>query len=315
MRITTGNIPQRIYRKVQIVLRDIARKKLRKQVAFTPPSPPANKDISFSPHALACHRDILLTVSSCKALNLAASTPLPWIFHDDGSLTPNDCRLLKHQFPGCRVILRTESDAAYASSFTRYKQLTLLRRRHLMLLKLADLFVYSSRERILYCDSDILFFKRPTFLLSCLEGSGQVNYFNKDIATCYVASPSVVRKLTGVEPPERINAGLSVLNRPDISLDKIDAVLSSLDARRYDAWSYYNHLIEQTAVAVLTAASGNGCQHLPEEYDVRFDSPLAQVTTRHYVGKIRHQYELEGLRYLINNVSFLERWSDFTQSR
>lgn len=305
----------RIYRKIRRVFRDLRRQRLRTKIATTAPSPPANRNVPFSPHALVCHRDVLLSVCSAKSLNLAMGEALPWIFHDDGSVTQGDTEMLLRQFPGCKLIKRHESDLFYEGIKASCAPLPDLRRKHFMLLKVADLSAFSDRDRILYVDSDILFFRHPTFLVEKLRDPGSGNFFNRDIDTAYIAPPKTIHELTGIVPPARINAGLSVLNRPDISISKIAKLLSMLDVRKRTHWSFYDHLIEQTVVALLAADSPSGAHLLPHEYDVCFDRPLEGAVSRHYVGAIRHLFELEGLRYLTEKLSFIERWQEFSETK
>jgi len=256
---------------------------------------------------LVCHRDLFLAICSAKALNLALGEALPWVFHDDGSLKKADGFLLRGQFPGCRLIERAEADASFAS----LPEVAVMRRKHFMLLKLADLSRFAERERILYVDSDILFFRRPDYLLSVLEGDNNRNYFNRDINSCYVAEPEVLRERTGIVPPDRVNGGLSALNRNDISTDKIADLLPRLEIKSGND-VYFSHLIEQTAVSLLAASSPGGWAHLPPEYDVMLEKPVVGAVCKHYVGVIREQYEMEGLMYLLRDMNFLSRWKAFS---
>lgn len=305
---------QRVWGKIRKTIRNLVRQRLRNQVAFSPPSPVAERGLPFSPHTLVCHQDILLAICSSKALNLAMERALPWVFHDDGSLTSEDIKMLSCHFPGSRIVERKESDLFYKATenipFVRR-----LRKMHVMLLKLGDLHVYSPTNKILYVDSDVLFLKKPDFLLARLFDDCAGNYFNKDIASAYITDSQTIKSLTGVQPPERINAGLSILKKDDIALDKIEGILIKLNSNLRNDWNYYGHLIEQSVVAVLAAQSQGGAFHLPHEYDVSLDKEVSTAACKHYVGVIRDLYELEGLKFLIEKKEFLQRWSDFVIRR
>lgn len=310
---TTKNPAYRIYRKVRRILRDRTRKRLRAQFAFTAPSPAANRALPFSPHGLVCRQDVLLSICSAKSLNLAMGEALPWIFHEDGSLTRDDAELLLHHFPGSKVILRSEADTYFEKLKGSYPLLHDLRKKHVMLLKLADLSAFSDRERILYVDSDILFFQPPSFIMEKLRQPESGNFFNRDIDSAYIVAPKIIKELTGIDPPARINAGLSILNRDDIALPKISDMLNRLDPGKRSDWVHYGHLIEQTVVSLLTASSPTGARHLPTEYDVCLDRPVKGAISRHYVGVIRHLFEIEGLNFLLEDLSFMERWERFAK--
>jgi hypothetical protein len=262
---------------------------------------------------LVCHHDALMAVCSAKCLNLAMDIPLPWVFHDDGSLTAADRTLFFTQFPGCVVVDRPTSDARCEELAEEFPTLPGLRQKYVMLVKLLDLYLFSDRPRILYVDSDVLFIRHPEFLLERLRASDGPNFFNRDIWTNYVASIETIATLTGVELPERLNAGLSVLHREDILPARVAEVLAQLDFSLRTDWTYYyGHMLEQTVVAVVTASGRHGVKHLPVEYDLTIDGGgLDSIVTRHYVGVIRDQYECEGLRFLTERSSFHKRWKSF----
>lgn len=253
-------------------------------------------------------------ICSAKSLNLALNLALPWVFHDDGTLSTHDCQLLALHFPRCRLIKRTDADLAFEGVKAQFPELYELRAKHVLLLKVADLYMFSEKKRLLFVDSDVLCIKKPGFILSKLQEEG-VNYFNKDVATAYVNSPEVLFELVGVSPFEQVNSGLSILNRSDLSMDRIAATLSGIHSSKRSDWNSYNHLIEQTTIAILATKSAFGVEHLPCEYDVSLEAPIKGFTCRHFVGVIRHLYELQGLRYLIQQMSFFERWQEFSSQR
>lgn len=302
---------RRIYRKVNKVVRQIHRRQLRRRVALAAPCRRANQQVPFSPHCLTSHDDMLMAICSAKSLNLAIDEALPWVFHDDGSLTAADKQLLLLQFPGCHLIERARADEFFGSgNASHLKSLAGARQRHTLLLKLTDVQVFARHERILYVDSDVLFFRRPVGLLDALA-NGKCNYFTKDVHTAYVAPLKIVEEITGVRPPERVNSGILVLTRADIALEKVAHEFLKVDRAKRPEWTLYNHLIEQTLVAILTTASSNGADHLPQEYDLRLERGVQGAICRHYVGVIRESFELEGLRTLVTEMEFLNRWRRF----
>lgn len=302
----------RVYRKINKVVREMNRRRLRRSVALTAPSPYAKQEVPFSPHCLTCHDDLLMAVCSAKSLNLAVEEALPWVFHDDGSLTPEDKQLLVFQFPGCHLIDRAKADEFFTNDKAPHLvSLAQARQKSSKLLKLADVYVFARHDRILYVDSDILFFKRPDALMDVLE-NGTGNYFTKDINTAYIARPEMLKELTGVRPLDCVNTGILVLNRADIALDKITHMLMKLDITKRSDWVAYDHLIEQTLVAILTNVTASGASHLPREYDLCLERDPRGAVCRHYVGKIRDWFELEGLRALLSERAFLDRWRRFS---
>jgi hypothetical protein len=298
----------RVICKINKLIQENRRRQLRRRVALTAPSPEADLKVTYSPHCLTCHQDLLMTICSAKSLNLAIDKALPWVFHDDGSLTMADKHLLLSQFPGCFLICRSEADTFFERP--DLKIIGRARKKSALLLKLADLHVFARRNRILYVDSDILFFKRPDALLRAIENENG-SHFTKDIKTAYIAPIEILERLTGVRPLDRINSGIFVLSRSDITLDKIVQMLPKIDREVRDDWTSYNHLVEQTLFAILATAGESGVTHLPAEYDLCLERGLREAVCRHYVGVIREFFELEGLQTLLNELDFLARWHEF----
>jgi hypothetical protein len=243
---------------------------------------------------------------------LVAEQGLPWVFHDDGSLTAADKRLLLAQFPGCHLVERARADDFFTAP--QLVHVARARAKIPLLLKLADLHAFARHDRILYVDSDVLFFKRPEALFTVLEHEER-NYFSKDITTAYIAPLETLEKVTGVRPFDRVNSGIFVVNRTDIALAKLAHTLSMLDAIEPSNGMLYRHLIEQTLFAILTTDSANGVAHLPAEYDLCLDRGLHGAVCRHYVGVIREFFELEGLHALLREREFLTRWKKLTLSQ
>lgn len=302
---------QRIANKVSRMVRNTRRRRLLQSIAYTPPCPPAITDVDFSPHCLTGHNHLLMATCAAKSLNLACQTALPWTFHEDGSLTQKDKKFLLSHFPGCRLIERSEADDFFEneglSEITRAREVSVL------LVKLADLYAFARHDRILYVDSDVLFFNKPEALLSAIhEKKG--NYFTKDIDTAYVANIDTLEQVTGVRPLERVNTGIFVVNRSDIDLNMTEKMFTRIDTADRSRWSApYEHLIEQTLYAILATSSSAEVSHLPEEYDLYLEQGLRGNASRHYVGGIRELFELEGLQALIKENDFCSRWQQFVE--
>jgi hypothetical protein len=297
----------RAVHKINKTARQIKRWRLRRRVALTRPSPQANVRVRFSPHCLTSHDHLLLAICSAKSLNLAMEEPLPWVFHDDGSLTRDDGRLLCDSFPGCRLVERSVADQAFLAEDLRV--LGQARQKSVLLLKLADLRLFARCERVLYVDSDIVFFSRPDALIRAIADN--TNYFTRDIATAYVATLETLETITGIRPLERVNSGIFVINRSDIGLDVLAERLSQLNVVSGTNAILYNHLIEQTLVSLMATASAAGAAHLPPEYDLYLGRGLQNAVCRHYVGVIRELFELEGLDALLTAGDFVARWERF----
>ena len=95
------------------------------------------------------------------------------------------------------------------------------------------------------------------------------------------------------------------------ALGKIAAALTAIDLVEQERVTHHDHLIEQTLVAILMTSGASGAAHLPPEYDLYLEKGLQGDVCRHYVGGIRHLFELEGLRTLLVDLNFETRWRRF----
>ncbi len=220
----SSNTPlfSRIYRKISREIGHVQRRRIAARLLASRPSAQADHTVPFSVHSLVCKRDVGMAICSAKSLNLACNRALPWFFHDDGSLGREEVKLLQDHFPGCTVLTREYTDQEMSKVLVDYPLLRETRRKYVMMLKLADLVFFAPRERILYVDSDILFFTNPTQLLE----AGRRNLFNRDIQSCYLYPPPELRAYTGIPVLERINAGLSSIWKEYFEISKMEQVLA-----------------------------------------------------------------------------------------
>ncbi len=303
-----SGIIKRGYRKIVREILKVRRKGIARRVLATRPSPPAAQGLPFTVHSLLCRRDLVMGICSAKSLNLAAGVALPWVFHDDGSLRSGDVALLAHHFPGSRVVTRAEADRQLAQHLAPYPETARARQQYVMMLKLVDLYYFSDRERVLYVDSDILFFKNPAQLLDHRAGHA----FNRDFQSHYLYPEPDLRRFTGIDVKGSINAGLSSLDRSNLHPAGVEALLRAIPLRE----GLIYHRIEQTLVALLASSpQSRGVDYLAAPYDVSLTKPVPGAVCKHYVGAIRAQFELEGLRFLLNEMNFTGRWEAFAAGR
>jgi hypothetical protein len=287
------------------------RKQIASRLFALPPSPPVDPLTPFTVHMLVCRRDVVMAACTARAANLAFGTALPWVFHDDGSLRDEDEAVFQAQLPGSKVVRRPEADRVARERLAAYPEILKYRQHQIMALKLVDVRVWGRGARLAYIDSDVLFFRRPDFILEALRGERPKNYFNKDIADAYVRPAGDIAREVGVRPFDRLNAGLWVLHEEVIDLDTIEGWLKHPAFARH----LYDYTLDQTFISMLASSSAHGVEHLPAAYDVAFRKEVGTSVNKHYIGRIRHGYELEGVSYLLEACDFERRWQAFAAER
>ncbi len=302
---------KRVYYKfLRKFIQNPKRKRISSKVHKLSPSPQADLSNSFSVHTLTCKRDLEMGIWSAKSFNLVCGNAFEWVFHEDGSLDDRDCQLLEKHFPGCKVIRYADSIEHAKKEFSNHKNILKYREKLKLMLKLLDISKWSKGQRILFIDTDVLFFKKPDLLLDLVNDENGKNMFNKDVDYAYIFSIDTLEKVMSKKLPEKINSGLFVIDKDIFDFDKIEKWFEELPMDE----PFIIHRLEQSLIAMSAADSEIGVEHLPDEYDVQYHKDVSQSICKHYVGRIRHGFEIEGLQYLLNSTDFISKWEEFAKN-
>jgi hypothetical protein len=245
-------------------------------------------------HVLTSAGDWLNLLWSLKSFYRYSGRDWPLCIHDDGTLSAEASRSLRAAFPGARLVSRPEADGRVQPLLADFPRSQAFRATNPLAPKVFDFHAFLEAERMMIFDSDILFFARPTALLSTVESAAE-NSLNKDWRAGYTIEPATASGLSFPMPP-LINSGLGLIHRGSLRLDWIEEFLALPGVLSHP------HQIEQTLIALCSARFGFSM--LPAEYDV-YTGPLrAGVPCRHYAGPTRHLMYGEGIR-LLSRQGFL----------
>ena len=289
----TGRIALRILNETRFILR----RRLRKKVMHRLPVY-SNLDISAPAiHMLICKRDFEMAIISAMILNCLKGKAHPFIFHDDGSIDDKTEELLNQFLPCSQLIRRVQADKIVKEKLSNYPNISAFRQSQVLSLKLIDVPLWAKNARIGYMDSDVLFFQYPSEYIRAFTESPEKNQFNRDIKDAYVTDRLAIENATGVTVPQKINSGLWVVNKTDFNFDMLESWLKLPFFKSYLS----DYRLEQTFFAMLSGIAVSETSHLPAGYDVAFSKNPGKSICKHYVGKIRYGYELEGLKFIIEN--------------
>ena len=163
------SLPFRAARRFFRIFRDAKRRRIARVILDAPPAPPADQSLTFTTHMLLCKRDLGMAICAAKACDLAADLALRWVFHDDGTLGPEDAAELERQFPAAKVVTRAEGDRRAAEMLEDCPRTLAWRKNQLMVLKMLDVAFWAGGDRTWYFDSDIVLFQHPKEVLTLLE--------------------------------------------------------------------------------------------------------------------------------------------------
>ena len=219
------------------------------------------------------------------SLAWASGRPVAPHFYDDGTLTPEDCALLRSKLPRARFFLKPEINARLADALPeeRFPCLNRLRPAYPHIRKLTDIHLFPGDWKCV-SDADILFFARPTQLLDLLATPRACHMV--DIAPAYGVPQAALEALAGRPVHPKINVGLCHLPTRAIDWDFVEHCASTLLAAH--GFTYY---LEQALTAILLARLD--AVPLDENYVVYPDRATALRADRaalHYVDGSRSFY-------------------------
>lgn len=173
------------------------------------------------------------------------------------------------------------------------------RHNQLLIRKITDVHAGSEGWKLLL-DSDMLFFRKPQFLIDYLHRPERPCYM-VDIDTYHGYSPQLRYKLADGPIPEAVNTGICGLKSDDINFDRLQQwlqIMTDEEGAKYHVGQGLSSLI----------FAGRDCAVAPpSEYVVlpsleERKSPT--VTLHHYVAESRRSYFQYGWRHVFNGVNY-----------
>jgi hypothetical protein len=212
------------------------------------------------------------------------------ILHDDGHLPAEAAAAFEKIAPGIRRIPAQEADGAVLAALAGHPACRDYRQAHPLARKIFDVPTLTASERFIILDSDVLFFRKPEFILRwCAEG-GDEFWFNEDVKEVFPVPFAEVRNRLGIDVWPRVNSGLCLLNRSAIDLDLCERALRETTLLQGHIW-----LVEQSLFAICASARKRGGL-LPPEYEVSLEKKARpDAVARHYVGAVRQRFYGDGI--------------------
>jgi hypothetical protein len=191
-------------------------------------------------------------------------------------------------FPAAEIRRRADNDARVAELLppARFPALHAERRRvYPNFLKLTDVHAGAANWRLVL-DSDMLFFRRPDFLLAWLAAPDRPLHM-VDVGDAYGYPAALLAELAGAPIPHLVNVGLTGLQSEAIDWERLESWCRRLIEAH--GTSYY---LEQALVAMLLA--GRPCAVAPrEDYIVMpalAECRAPRAVLHHYVAESKRGY-------------------------
>jgi len=192
------------------------------------------------------HAHVEMALLCLGSLLAYSAEPLQLRVHDDGTLTEEDRARLAAGLAEPEIVSRAEADARLEGHLASRPATRALRRANPLGLKLVDALLLAPGERLLFCDSDVLFF----LPFSGLWGAEGETVFLRDTQNAYSVRSWQVLREPRLRLAAHVNTGLVGFPRAAYDPDLLEWFLAHPEYQRTPVW------VEQTAWALLGARTG-----------------------------------------------------------
>jgi len=236
------------------------------------------------------------TLFCVYSLQLHSDYCISPVIFDDGSITEIIVANIKRVIPWAQFSRSSEIEELLDRQLpsSRFPSLRARRLDFPLLRKICD--VRLGRENwVLFLDSDMLFFRRPTMLLNWMAAPDEPCHL-VDVQRAYGYSAELMKALSGHEELDRVNTGICGLHGGTIDWERLEYWCREMLEREGPSY-----LQEQALTALML--SGQGCLRLPEpDYRV-MPSPSEgrrpAAALHHYVAHSKRSYFQYGWRRVL----------------
>jgi hypothetical protein len=283
---------------VNLTLTNFGRREMERRAHTLAPLRVKDSAAPVEIHFLSGRRFWYQTCFCAYSMMLHAGTEVRPVVYDDGTLGREYADKILRVLPSARVV-RPEEIAERLDAHLPTSRYPTLRARRIVyphLRKLTDVHA-GLRGWKLVLDSDMLFFRRPDFLLAWLK-SPQRPCYMLDVASAYGYSMALMSALAEAPIPDRLNVGVCGIRSEEIDWDLLEAWCRVMIER--EGYSYYH---EQALTAMLLARQA--CDIAPpEDYIIkpeRADVLGRRGVLHHYVAESKSWYFRYGWKMSVAN--------------
>lgn len=265
-----------------------------------PPLSVPSEDAGHEIHFLTGAKYWYQTLFCFASLQHYAPTRITPVLYDDGTLTDEYQGRFRRVVPWVRVVTLTEIEERLdeALPWSRFPTLRERRIEQPLIRKVLDLHAGETGWKMLL-DSDMLFFRRPDWLLDWLAHPSKPAYM-VDVMEAYGYSDALRSRLVGGKPfPDRANIGFFGWRAEDLDLDWLEHAVRTMIE---EEGTHYN--LTQGITSMLFA--GRDCAVAPKADYVVLPSldegrqPTAVL--HHYVAESKRSYFQHGWRIALEQI-------------
>jgi hypothetical protein len=281
---------------LNVWLTALGRRKMQRAAAKLKSIPVMTRDPTPI-YFLSGHRFWYQTVFCAYSLTHHAKRSFRLIVIDDGTLKPLHAEYLSRVFPGIQIrwIADVEKALDLHLPVARFPALRARRFAIPHLRKLTDVHPGSTGWK-LSLDSDMLFYRRPDFLLNWMSSPQRPCYATDVDQNPYGYTVGLMVELVGEPIPPKVNIGICGLRSEALDWDRLESWCSTLLAREG------SHYLQDQALVAMHLA-GKACDIAPpDQYIVKPDRAETEnphATLHHYVAQSKAWYFRFGWKHFV----------------
>ena len=269
-----------------------------KKILFTRPIK-LEKKSHFEVHILTCEKDFINAMWCLKTFYHFFNKRPPLVIHDDGSLSKESIYEFERHFVKCKVIAREDADREVNKILKNYEYCLKYRFNRFMIhsIKLFDSLVCTEENGFLILDSDVLFFRRPDEMISCIDNNQ--GFFMEDFQNAYSFETDHIFKLLGIKVRDKVNTGIVFFpNKNIFDFNLVESFLKEAYCQDYPKKSW----LEQTAFGLLFSKYNDNFRKLGKDYQISNKAFSDRTVSHHFVADgSRNNFYMDGLKRLKKN--------------
>lgn len=225
------------------------------------------------------------------------------VIYDDGSLEKKYQDEILRIFPDAKMILKQEIQERL-EEYLQQSKFPYLRERRLNypnMKKLTDIHAGLSGWKLVL-DSDMLFFRSPTFLLDWLKSPQQPCHM-VDVESAYGYSEALMASLTQAEIPEQLNVGICGFKSDDIDWEQLEFWCKTMIEQEG------THYYQEQALTMMLMAGKSCAVAFSQDYIVmpgREEVIQPKAVLHHYVADSKPWYFRYGWKHVFQRDRQLE---------
>lgn len=250
-------------------------------------------EAEYEIHAMVCENDALMLHWALRSFLHHCDVPIGIVIHDDGTCSAETLERFRTAFVGAQIVPRAVAAETMARILSPHRGMFEWWKSNVAATKWIDCYCLGRAEQIIFLDSDVLFFARPSELFHLRESA----VWMKDVAYMLHLDPEEVAANFGGAQPPQLNTGLGRVPRRWFDLEvacRVKELIRTPSVQSRAIIRGLPKIDDMTFHAVITGVNGGG-SYLSEAYAVATEPGLRSTVAKHYVCPQRFGFFEEGI--------------------